>query len=45
MSRTFDVDVLECPKCKGSLRILAIIDDEATAAKLLDDRNPSTKGV
>jgi hypothetical protein len=23
MSRTFEVDVLECPKCKGRLRIIA----------------------
>jgi hypothetical protein len=37
MSRTFDVDVLECPKCKGRLRILAIVDNEALAKSILDD--------
>lgn len=37
MSRTFDVDVLECPKCTGRLRILAVIDDEHLAATILDE--------
>jgi hypothetical protein len=37
MSRTFDVDVLECPKCTGRLRVLALIDDADTAAKILDE--------
>ena len=38
MSRTFDVDVLECSKCGGRLRILALIDDPQTAEKkILDD--------
>jgi hypothetical protein len=44
MSRTFDVDVLECPKCNGSLRILALVEDKAAAAKILAelhiDRTP-----
>ena len=37
MSRTFDVDVLECPKCAGRLRVLALVDDATTIAKLLDE--------
>ncbi len=37
MSRTFDVDVLECPKCAGRLRILALVNDPQTATKLLDE--------
>ena len=37
MRRTFDVDVLECPKCAGRLRILAVVDDEPTAAEILTE--------
>jgi hypothetical protein len=37
MSRTFDVDVLECSKCGGRLRIVALIDDEDTATAILDE--------
>jgi hypothetical protein len=36
MSRTFDVDVLECPKCHGRLRIITLID-EGLAATILDE--------
>ncbi len=37
MSRTFDVDVLACPKCHGRLRILAVIDDKELAKTILDE--------
>lgn len=37
MRRTFDVDVLECPKCTGKLRILALVDDPAIATQILDE--------
>jgi hypothetical protein len=37
MSRTFDVDVLDCSKCGGRLRILALVDDEDTATAILDE--------
>jgi hypothetical protein len=37
MSRTFDVDVLECPKCRGRLRIVAVIDDAVLAASILHE--------
>ena len=37
MRRTFDVDVLECPKCTGKLRILAVIGDRAIATQILDE--------
>jgi hypothetical protein len=37
MSRTFDVDVLDCPKCEGRLRVRAIVDDPTTAAEILDE--------
>ncbi len=37
MRRTFDTDVLECPRCDGRLRIIAIVDDETIARKILTD--------
>lgn len=37
MRRTFDVDVLECPQCAGKLRIVAVVEDEAVAAAILDE--------
>jgi hypothetical protein len=37
MSRTFDVDVLECPKCNGSLRVLNLVDDKTLATAILDE--------
>lgn len=37
MRRTFDVDVLECLRCKGRLRVLAVIDDRDQAAQILDE--------
>ena len=37
MSRTFDVDVLECSKCGGRLRMLSLVDDEDTATAILDE--------
>jgi hypothetical protein len=37
MRRTFDVDVLECPKCNGKLRILAVVETDAHAAQILDE--------
>ena len=37
MRRTFDVDVLACPKCAGRLRILAVVEDEPTAAEVMTE--------
>ena len=37
MRRTFDVDVLACPKCTGRLRILAVVEDEPAAAQILTE--------
>lgn len=37
MRRTFDADVLECPKCTGRLRVIAVVDDPATARAILDE--------
>jgi len=35
-NRSFAVDVLECPRCGGRIRILAAIEDPAVARKILD---------
>jgi hypothetical protein len=35
MRRTFDLDVLACPRCSGRMRIVADIEDPAVAAKIL----------
>ena len=37
MRRTFDIDVLECPKCTGRLRILGIVEDESIARAFADE--------
>ena len=36
MKRVFAVDVLECPRCQGRMRILAAIHSPETARKILD---------
>ncbi len=35
LRRTFDIDVLQCPRCQGRLRILAVITDELVVARIL----------
>jgi len=37
LRRTFETDALECPKCAGRIRVLAIVDDAATAAAILHE--------
>ena len=36
LRRTFDVDVLECAKCQGRLRVLGAVEDPAAARALLE---------
>ena len=36
MARIFAVDVLQCPRCGGRMRILAAIEDPSVARKILD---------
>ncbi len=36
LRRTFDVDVLECPKCHGRLRLLGTVEDPAAARAILE---------
>jgi hypothetical protein len=35
LKRTFDIDVLECPKCHGRMKLLAMITDGASVARYL----------
>lgn len=33
--KVYEVDPLECPKCKGPMRVIALIDDKAAIRKIL----------
>ena len=35
LQRTFEVDVLQCPRCRGRLRVLAIISDREPVHRIL----------
>ena len=35
LKRTFDVDVLQCPKCKGRKKLLAVVTDPKSVARYL----------
>ena len=35
LKRTFDVDVLQCPKCHGRLRVLAVITEQEPVRQIL----------
>jgi len=35
LRRSHDIDVLDCPRCHGRLRLLAVIRDEAQARRFL----------
>ncbi len=35
LRRTFEVDVLQCPRCAGRLRVLAIVTDPSSLAQIL----------
>ena len=35
LRRTFDVDVLQCPKCHGRLRVLAVITEREPVRQIL----------
>ncbi len=36
LRRSFDVDALECPKCHGRLRVLAVITERLQIARVLE---------
>ena len=33
--KVYEVDPLECPKCKGPMRVISLIDDKAIIRKIL----------
>jgi hypothetical protein len=35
LKRVFAIDVLECARCHGPMRLVSVIDDERTARKIL----------
>ena len=35
LKRTFDIDVLECPKCHGRMKLLAMITDGKSVERYL----------
>jgi hypothetical protein len=37
LRRTFDADVLECPKCAGRLRVLGVVDEPEVVRAFLDE--------
>ncbi len=39
MRRTFDTDVLECPRCDGRLRVIAVIEEPEVALSILAELN------
>jgi len=39
LRRTFDVDVLECPKCQGRVRVVETIVDGTSARRILERMN------
>ena len=36
MRRSFGIDVLQCPKCLGRMKLIALIEDPVVIAKILD---------
>ncbi len=43
LKRTFLVDVLTCPRCSSRMEIVAVIDQEATAHKILEHLGLASK--
>lgn len=35
MRRTFEIDVLACPRCSGRLRLVALIEDASAIERIL----------
>ena len=45
LRRTFDVDVLECAKCHGRLRVFGAVDDPALVRALLEELSIPTRNA
>jgi uncharacterized protein YbaR (Trm112 family) len=43
MKRAYLLDMLVCPSCAGKMSIIAIIDDEEVAVKILDHLGLSSR--
>ena len=39
IQKTYEVDPLTCPKCKGRMHVIAIVDDEVVIRKILTHLN------
>ena len=35
--KVYEADPLECPKCKGSMRVIALIEDPGVIRRILED--------
>ncbi|MBM4393938.1 MAG: ATP-dependent helicase HrpA [Deltaproteobacteria bacterium] len=45
LKRAFAIDVLVCPRCAGPMRLIALIDDERIARKILTHLGLPTRAV
>ena len=43
MRRAFLVDVLDCPRCHGRMRVIATIDEPAVVKKILEHLGLTTE--
>jgi hypothetical protein len=43
LKRTFGVDVLECPKCKGRMKLLAVVTDPKSMERILRHLGEATE--
>jgi hypothetical protein len=44
LKRTFDVDVLACPRCEGRMRLLAVVTDAKSLGRYLRALGEPTEG-
>jgi hypothetical protein len=43
LKRTFGIDVLECPKCKGRMKLLAVVTDPKSIQRMLRHLGEATE--
>ncbi len=41
LKRVFAIDVLRCARCEGPMRLIAFVDDERIARKILETPRPA----
>ena len=44
LKRTFGIDVLRCPNCSSRMELIATIEDQAIAKKILEHLGLPTRG-